>query len=875
MNHKLNAIVGQTLLILLSMLLTIQNVWYKYPAHEVINPSPKIKRSQLELDTRKEIGLGPHSIPSEWFYQQRAYPHGKLDETSYYSAFQNANQQELLARDEIDELWSLAGPLNTGGRITGIAINQVTQEVYAGGAFSGVWKSNGNWQNPQWSQIFENAGSLSIGAIAVAPSSPDTIYVGTGEANSAGATYPGDGLWFSPNGGLTWEQRGLDSSFYIGKIVVHPTNPSVVYVAALGKRYSPNPDRGLYKSTNAGLSWSRVLFSNDTTGAIDIAINPLQPDTIYCAMWQRIRYPSHSVFYGRGSTIMRSTNGGDTWTEVLPMALRNQEWCRTGVAVSPAMTNRIYCSVIGTNLQLHSVWRSDDNGNSWVDLSDNIDLSICSNFGWYFNIISCPPTNANHVYIHGVQLAFSTTAGVSWSYVPNEQFSNVHVDFHAQEYIQGTTRQVWGNDGGIYFIESMSPQSTPRHIQSLPLTQFYAISYDVNFPNRLLGGTQDNGTVYTSTGQLTDWVRILGGDGFYCLVDPRYSDSVYAEWQFGNLTKGTGSNRRMVLSGINAADRRNWSTPVAMDPQRPDVLYYGTYRIYKTFNAANQWSVSSPDLTGGEINSRYPTISTISVSTLDTNVVWTGTENGFVWLSTNSGNTWSNVSNGLPNRYVTRVYASTDSSSKAYVTLSGFRWDETIGHVYVTNDFGLNWYPIANDLPNVPVNVIVSDPLQPNHLYVGNDVGVYYSINHGLNWQRLSANHPPSTVIDMFLHPVSRKLVTGTHGYSMWSFPIDSIQTFVENRKDTQTPTSIRLGLPYPNPFNAETVVKLDVEVPQMLKVMIVDVLGRVVNTVQHKKFEVGQHQIRWSAKQVPSGMYWMKIESETSTLFRKLLVLK
>ncbi|MDK9699551.1 MAG: T9SS type A sorting domain-containing protein [bacterium] len=871
---KLSALLALVFAVTLTFLITA-NFQAKKPAHEKPRKPPK---TLAEKELRKSLGLGPLSAPSEWFFQQRAFPYNTIDEAVYHRELRQAQLERQTNSDEINETWELAGPVNVGGRITALAWDPRSNNgpIYAGAAFGGVWKSAGTWPNYSWSQVFNNAGGWSIGAIALAPTAPDTIYVGTGEANSAQDTYGGNGLWFSGNGGMSWEHRGLDSSAFIGKIAVHPREPATLYAACLGKRYATNPDRGLYKSVDAGETWSRVLAGvNDTTGCIDVAIDPYRPDTIYAAMWQRIRNPFSSKFYGIGSTLKRSPDGGQTWTEILPPTLRNRPWCRIGVAVSKAQQGRLFCSVVDSTLGLHSVWRSDNYGNTWIQLT-NIDQTICSNFGWYFGYLDASPTDPNYIAVHGVYLAVSRNLGSNWSYFPADSLFDVHVDFHAQAFSPDGTRQVWGNDGGLYLVPS--DHSSATHVESIPITQYYAISADPSNPNRLLGGTQDNGTNYTRTGSLNDWRHIYWGDGFYCLVDPRYADSVYAEYQYGMLAKGSPLlnpwDWRSALDGIDDSDRRNWSTPVVMNPQNPNTLYYGTYRVYKTTDGALSWIPISGDLTGGRINSRYPSIATIAVSPLDTGIIWSGSDNGKVYRTMNGLN-WSDVSVGLPQRSVTRIVCSPDSIEIAYVTLSGFRWSEDIAHVYRTSDLGATWVPIDGNLPDVPVNAMVIDPLNSSHLFIGNDIGVYHSTDLGQTWTLTGDGHPLVSVYDLHFQPTSRKLISGTHGYSMWSIDIDSVFNAAPEPIATPLTKSFSLGNAYPNPFNSTTSIRVTVSHPENFTVDVTDILGRSVEQLHRGVLTTGSHVIRWQPRGIATGTYWLRVTNGKTTFLRRAIYLK
>ncbi|UCD94235.1 MAG: thrombospondin type 3 repeat-containing protein, partial [Candidatus Zixiibacteriota bacterium] len=425
------------------------------------------------------------------------------------------------------------------------------------------------------------------------------------------------------------------------------------------------------------------------------------------------------------------------------------------------------------------VYRSDNLGENWVQ-KDGTDLEagyFYESYGWYFGNIRVAPGSPDVVYALGVRLYKSINGGDSW--FAADEYMAMHVDHHAMYIDPANPDFIYdGSDGGVYV--SYNQAGNWDLLLDMPCTQFYEIEIDYNNPNRLFGGTQDNGTLRTTTAVSDDWSRVLGGDGFYTVVDYDNSNIVYAEYQYGNLYKSTNSGSggwTYAMNGIDYyGDRHNWNTPVVMDPVDHNVLYYGSNRLYKTIDGAGHWQTISDDLTDGpgDGNMTYGTITTIAVSPLNTQVIYVGTDDANVWVTTDGGADWQNISGGLPDRWVTRVAVDLHHPAAAYVTLSGYKWGEPVSHVYRTDDFGSSWMSIDGNLPAAPVNNIVVDPDYDSTLYLATDVGVFYTTDMGAGWLPLSAGMPsPTLVLGLDFHAPTRTLVAGTYGRSMYRINVD------------------------------------------------------------------------------------------------------
>jgi photosystem II stability/assembly factor-like uncharacterized protein len=810
-----------------------------------------------QKNNENEIFKERENLDNDWFMTQRSFPREDIP----LRVLENA-KSEMKTRFAINKssgMWTLAGPTNIGGRITSLIIHPTNENIfYAGSASGGVWKTTDNGN--AWINIFNE--HFSIGALAFEPFNPNIVYVGTGEANPAGvATYPGNGIWKTTNGGASWTNLGLENTGHIGKIVVNPDNVNEIFVAALGLYRGKTQERGVFKSSNGGATWNRVLFLNDSTGATDIVFHPMNSSRMFAAMWTRYRTPRYSIISGVASGLYLSINGGENWTQVTSGFPNNDENLgRISLATSSSNPNTLF-ALVADGANVKGIYKSSNGGNDWLQTNDGAEMFESQ--VWYNNLIVVHPTNANIVWLGMTSFYKSTNGGSTFSDVLP---FDVHVDQHAMEYAPSNPNKiVLGNDGGI-FVSSNGGTSWSKSF-NLPITQFYAGTIDFQFPNKLLGGTQDNGTLRTSNSIHERWFEIYGGDGFYCLVDPTDSHYVYAEYQNGGLGFSTdgGYSFEDGTNGINANDRFNWSTPFAMDLQHPKTLYVGTQRVYRTRNNMQNWTAISNDLTYGN-GGRVGTISTIDVSQTDSNVIYVGTDDSRVWVTTNGGTHWTNVDDSLPHRWVTRVTVDPESANIAYVTLSGFNVYDFGGHIFRTTDFGASWKTIGESLPDIPVNDIVVDPQNRSHLYIATDLNVMFTTNGGATWNILGENFPDVSVHDVTLHSPSRKLVAFTHGRSALVYNlITEAQEVSKN-----IPSAFSLSQNYPNPFNPKTAICFQLSAVSDVRLTIYNVLGEELTTLlNNEKREAGKHEIEFDASNVPSGIYFYRLNVTQDGLLR------
>ncbi len=790
--------------------------------------------------------------PGEYEWVKRTWPHFNADPAALRTAARQAQAMHVAAKTRDFGEWENTGPTNIPGRVSDVAFDPLHPDtMWAGNATGGLVKSTDG--GTTWAFVFDDAPTLSIGDIAVDPTNPAVVYVGTGEANGGHNNHPGAGLYKSTDGGLTWKSGGLEETTSIGRVLVDYNNPSRVWVAAIGSYFAPDPNRGVYRSLNGGTSWDLVLFLNDSTGVVDLALHPTNPDILYAAAWQRVRRVTGAKLSGIGSGIYKSVDGGNSWVRITGGLDIDEDVGRIGIALCRTNPDILY-AVYNNNTTHRGLFRSDNAGETWRKLDPAGDLSRhTGNFTWYFGQVRVDPEDCDHVYVLDVPLVTSKDGGLTWSSI-----TGTHVDHHALAFHPYDPKVVLeGNDGGIAISKSRG--DTWTGVLNMPTTQFYEIGLDPTNPERYYGGTQDNGTLRRNGND--NWERILGGDGFYVIVDPDNPNIVYAESQWGRLVKLVNGRAMGALTGIDPNEDRNWSTPVVMDPNDNKVLYYGAERVYRTMNAAESWSPVSPNLVrgGGEL---VGTISSLAVSPVASSVIWAGTDDGYVWVSGDYGNTWTRVSDGLPVRWVTRVVADPMEVNTAYLTYSGLRWRDPETYVFRTRDFGATWVNLTSNLPEAPVNALAIDPNNTDVLYLGSDVGAFVSLNGGDYWEPLGSGMPLVPVYDMkvFLNDSHHFLVAGTHGRSMYRLDLKGIVTEV-----TQAPTlpdAFTLNAAYPNPFTNAVQLKYRLREPAYVEIEVVDLLGRHVASVEHLNRAAGTYTATWTPQHLAPGRYYVRLNA-------------
>lgn len=810
-------------------------------------------------------GKIPGAPADDWFEKQRSFPHDEIPAKKYTEALNYVKQMPVHQNTQ-PLPWVLAGPTNIEGRITSIAIHPTNpQIVYAATANGGLWKSTNFCQS--WVSVFDNQNTSSVGAITIDPSNGEVLYCGTGEANSLRSYYPGTGIYKSTNGGNTWNFSGLENTYSYGNIVVNPQNTQIIYAAAVGSTRRKNTERGIYRSTNGGVTWSQSLYTADSVGAIDVVIDPSNPNKLFAAMWERQRREDYIKYGGPMSALYMTTNGGINWSVVNGGFPSNaSDLGRISIDISVSNPQVIYALTAFANGNSRGLYKSSNGGTTWSLVNSSVAGS--SNYAWFNRICKVNPQNAEQVICGGLNMERSTNGGVSFSSI----FTS-HVDQHAVAFsVSSPNFVVFGNDGGIDY--SSNGGASWQESTQLPITQFYAGEIDNNNPGTILGGTQDNGTNRT-TGSVGSWQNIYGGDGFYCLVDYTNSQRVYASSQNGGLGRSTngGASFLGATSGLDLT-YSNWMVPYVMDKNNPLILYCGTYKIHKTTNGMASWTVISPDLANGHVQN-LGTITTVDVSKSDPNVIYCGTDDANVWVTVNGGSNWTKINSGLPYRWVTRVTIHPEQASVCYVTLSGYKTDSSGAHVFKTTNFGATWSSISSNLPNAPVNDLIIDPAILSTLYIATDVGVMVSTNDGANWSVYNSGIPSSVPChDLTMHNATRKLVVWTHGRSAYSTSMSPLGITTLN----EIPVNYGLTQNFPNPFNPVTTIKYSIPASsraERVSLVIFDVTGKLAAVLVQTEQNPGVYEVNFDAGNLSSGVYFYRLTAGAFSETRKMLLVK
>jgi photosystem II stability/assembly factor-like uncharacterized protein len=684
------------------------------------------------------------------------------------------------------------GPAVMSGRIAAIdgnAVDPVT--IWVGAASGGVWKSEN--AGLTFEPVFDDH-TQSIGAVRIDPSDPDTVWVGTGETWVRNSVSVGNGVYRTTDGGESWQHLGLDATERIAKIEVRPDDGDTVFVCATGQLWSANPERGVYKTTDGGATWDLVLSVDEDTGCADLDMDPQEPRILYAAMWQFRRYPDFFTSGGPGSALYRSIDGGESWTE-LTDGLPEGEKGRIAVAIAPSRPSVVYATVEAEDTALY---RSDDLGSSWKRTDDSSNVQMRP---FYFSELVVDPTDHDRVYKPGFTLTFSTDGGESFSGLFGAGFSmgSVHSDHHALWINPANPHQLFlGTDGGAYISEDRA--KSWRHVRSLPVSQFYHVSHDLEWPYNVYGGLQDNGSwkgPSRSPGGITggDWEVVGQGDGFWAFADPNDANTLYVEYQGGQLSRvdvTTGESKSIKPFAREGEEelRFNWNTPIHLSPTRERTLYYGSQVLHFSTDRGDSWTTISPDLTtddperqrqeeSGGITTdnttaeNNTTIYAIAESPLDPEVVWVGTDDGLVQVTRDGGGSWARVSDNLPaedteGSWVSSVHASSFDAATAFVTYDGHRHGDMAPHIFRTDDFGATWRSITGEGLEGYVWTVKQDPVNPALLYAGTEFGLFITLDGGAQWARFTENLPRVAVHDIAIHPTEHDLILGTHGRGIY-----------------------------------------------------------------------------------------------------------
>ncbi|MDX9928893.1 MAG: hypothetical protein RBS37_03475 [Bacteroidales bacterium] len=743
-----------------------------------------------------------------------------------------AMHQEMEKLSPFNNLkWQFLGPTNTSGRITAAAVSPDRDFILAASASGGVWKTTD--KGDSWYPIFEKEISSSIGNIAIAPSNKNIIWVGTGEANIFRSSHAGCGIYKSVNGGRTFIHMGLENSNTISRIVVHPTNPEIVYVGVSGNEWTPNPDRGFYMTTDGGRTWVPTLQIDDMTGVIDVAMDPSDPNVIYASTWQRMRKkwndPRTEPDY-TGCSIYKSTDGGKSWKEISNGLMPPHQRGRIGLSVARSNPKIIYAYIDDYEVVREpteaerndtyglpscgfirgaQLFRSDNAGQSWsrVSPTDNQILQRLSNtYGWVFGQVTADPTDENTVYIQGVSVAVTRDGGKTWARFSNPGGDNhgIWIDYRDNKFM------IVNNDQGIH-ITYDGATTWKSSYNVLPAVQFFNVNYDMATPFKVYGSVQDHGSrrgeVILTNGRdkipAVAWGNAPGGEGSNHAIDPENPNIVYSAGFYGTLSRTTyndsdtttrldregnrvraaTSTSRSIVPKAEPGEpplRGEWLAGFILSPHDSKTIYHGMQYLFKSTDQGETWKRISPDLSHNDParmgDVKHQTIFTISESPLKRGLLYVGTDDGRVWVTKDDGGSWTEVVKGIiPDRWISRVVASKFTEGTVYMTQNGKRDDDFTPYVWKSVNYGKTWKSISGNIPLGTVNVIREDPVDPAILYVGTDVGVYVTRNGGKKWDVLGGNLPSCFVHDLIIHPRDNIIVIATHGRGMYAMDADRV----------------------------------------------------------------------------------------------------
>ena len=830
----------------------------------------------------------------EWFYRQRSFPLDTIPLTKYFSEKEKqiSIDKNMLAKTKASVSWTAIGPRsitsgwpyiwgNVSGRVRGAAVHPVDPNiVYIGAAGGGIWKTTNG--GATWNDLSNQFELLTFGSIAIDPQNPETVYAGTGEllAGWDMNTYSGDGIYKTTNGGNSWTKinQGIGNSTHVASIAVSPTNSNIVLAAlASGNWFKGNmSNEGIWRSSNAGLTWTRVKSLQDPN---DIVFHPTDPNRVY--------FSSGGGYTTAGC--YSSTNAGVNWIQSNTGLPATSSIIRMQIAIANSTPSTLY-SYIHTNQNdlISKAYKSTDNGATWAQISSTKNLggsydgTTWDDQGWYDLTLAVKPNDPNYVLFGNMEL-HKTTNGSSINVVRNVSGpysgttawdSPMHVDYHKIVFAPSNPNYVYvGCDGGIY--KSTNGGTSWTSINNLISTlQFYRLASHPTNENILLGGAQDNGVMKTTNKGASSWSFVSTGDGMECFYDYTNPNIVYYSTQQGSLVKSTDggvNNWNDITPAWDAASA--WTTPFAMHVSDHTILYTASKSFWKSTNSGSAWTNISP-------NTATKTIISFEQSKVNANnfifVAGEYSTTPQIKVSTNGGVTWNDKTSKIPSPqgYIARVITDPTDANTVYFVRSGFGK----GKVFRSTDLGNTWTNLSANLPDIPCSDLFIDPANTAYMYVANDFGVYYTSNSGTTWSRLGNGMPYVPVLDFsyFNNGTKRLLRAATHGRSAFEINLNDILTDISSKEIlTSAPNTFSLEQNYPNPFNPATIIKFSVPEKSFVTLKVFDVLGKEVQTLVDEEKAEGIYEVTFEASSLASGMYLYQLKSNDYTSTKKMVMLK
>lgn len=698
--------------------------------------------------------------------------------------------------------WVQTGPVFNSARVEAVqGVPSQPGTFYVAFGSGNLWKTTDHGLT--WKPIFEDQPALGIGDFVVSPSHPNTLYVGSGESlkKARNFTMPGVGVFRSDDGGDSWRHLGLPDSYHIGEIIVHPANPEIVFVAVMGHFWSPNPNRGVYRSLDGGITWEHVLYIDDHTGANDIVMSDSDPNVLYASMWNN--YPDIA---GTTSAVYCSKDGGASWTKAGKGLPVGEGTGRIGLAVSFQNPDKVYALVDNHNKNVKTtseIYRSLDGGKNW-QRTHEADLDLMAKL-WYFADIYVNPKDDEEIWGLGIRLAHSSDGGQTFDLIGGKVFHQnpstampLHLD-QCELWVNPVNPKhlMLGNDGGFYM--SYDGGANWQHYNNIPAGEFYDIAVDHQHPYLIYGGTQDNSSVY---GPSSEWNPLYpdgwkyvwldawsGGDGCVTYPDRVDPEIIFTSYQNGGIfRKDMRLDRSMGIrpalpKSVKGRLEFNFVAPYILGQHEDGVLYHGGNYLFRSGDRGNSWELISGDLAqSADPERKSLAAGAVAESPRDADLLFVGTDHGAFWVSENQGKSWVERSAGLPMAYIRSIVPSAHDRQRVYVTLTGINYDDLSCHVYRSDDLGLTWIDLGADLPDEVMNCLWEDPAHPEVLVLGGYRGPYLSIDGGKHWDLMGDNLAATCVSDLVYQAESRDLVMGTHGRGIYKLNLSSLYHYLDHQ---------------------------------------------------------------------------------------------